>query len=457
MIIPKLNKNSSEPLYVQLFDQIAHKINIGTIKGGTKLPSQREFAKQLGVSINTVVNAYNMLIRYKYVSSENRSGYYVNDTGQEISVPEQHWHNSIACQYNFSKNGVDLKMCNDFKRVIRQVNKSATDNNFTYPDYRGDYELRRQICSMLNKNYEFDCTPTQIVVAANMIYLLDSLIRVIGSDLTYGFENPAYYRISDFMRLGACKSKYLNVSTDGIDEKELKDFDADVLFLMPDHHYPICYTMTQAQREAVLNWAGDSRYIIEYGLDMEYVYDGAEKPLFLQTKSDNVIFMSDFSKTISPGLNIAYLVLPDSLMKRWQNVYLSFHSGASESEQQFVCEILKDGSYYRNLSRLRKLYNQKRECLISTIEAHPIGRKIKIKNALSGTALLIEPYTKCDAFELVEKSHKAGVKFSCLTTALVQPNELISPYNYILGFGELTLDEIKEGTKLLLDTWEKII
>lgn len=454
MISLEFDKKSPVPLYIQLFEQISHKINNGAITSGTKLPSQRELAVQLGISVNTVVNAYNMLIQYEYITAANRSGYYVSGTFHSDALfPELRWHVDVPLAYNFSRNGVDLKMNDSFKKTLRQTAKLFADEDFHYPDYTGEYELRKQICMMLGKHYEISCTPTQIVVGAGINYLLDTLMKVIGGDKVYGFENPSYYKISDFLRLGEYKTEYLNVTTEGVTANELKDFEADALFLMPYNHYPLGSMLSAKQKKDVLDWAGDSRYIIEYGLDMEFVYSGYSKPMFSMTENKNVVFMGDFSKSVSPGFNIAYLVLPEPLVKRWQELYLYYHSYSSRFEQVFISEIIKNGSYYRNVKRLKKNYNMKRHCLISAIENHSLGSKIEIKNINSGTFLLIEPKTNCDYEELIDECHAAGVKLSYIKNSLEKPNPLIEPRTYILGFGGLLESEINAGIKRLLDTW----
>lgn len=458
MISIELNRELSTPLYTQVFEQISQKILNGAIKGGTKLPSQREFANRLGVSVNTIVGAYNMLIQYEYITSVNKSGYYVNEINHpESAQPERRWHNDSSLTYNFSRNGVDLSMSSEFKRAMRQTAKLITDDNFKYPDYSGDYELRKQICHMLGRYYEIECSPTQVVIGAGLNYLIDSLMRVIGSDKIYGFENPAYYKVIEPIRIGAYKTKYLNVKVQGITAEDLSGFDADALFLMPYHHYPLSYTMTTEQKKAVIDWAGENRYVIEYGLDMEYVYKSPSKPLFSMAANKNVVFIGDFTKSVSPGFSLAYLVLPEPLVKRWQAVYLKFHSYASEFEQRFISEILKNGSYARNVKRLKREYKSKREGLISAIKSHPYGNRIEVKNSAAGTFLLIEPKTECDFEDLINECHRAGVKLSYIKNALEQPNDKISPRTYILGFGELTEKEIRDGINLLLNTWSKMM
>ncbi len=457
MIRLELDKRSATPLYVQIFEQISGKIINGSLRDGLRLPSQREFSKRLGVSVNTVVNAYDMLLQYEYIISVNRSGYYVNGVKQEKFFYEEYWQSDTPYIYNFSKNGVDLSMNENFRRELRQAARELTDIGFHYPDYIGCYELRKQLCLMLGKYYGIDCLPTQIIIGSSVNYLLDSLIKVIGTDRIYGFENPFYYKISDFMRVSDYKSSYLNVGLQGVTYKDLEGFNADVFVTMPYHHYPLGSIMTEEQKQAVLYWAGSERYIVEWGYDMELSSSEWSRSMFSMTDNKNVVFINDFTRTVAPDINIAYIILPESLVRRWQERYISFHSYCSEFEQIFITEALKSGSFYKNIRRLKKVYGAKRNCLISAVNNHPMGNRIKIINDGAGTFLLLQPKIACDADILLNECHKAGVKISCVKNSLIQPNPLIPPRTYILGFGGLNESEIEEGIRLLLNTWEKLL
>lgn len=458
MIIPELDKNSSTPLYVQLYNYLSNRMINGTLAAGTKLPSQREFAAQLGISVNTVVNAYNMLIQYNYIISKNKSGYYVNKSeSPNIEMPERHWRSNTPSIYNFSRNGADLHMNSEFKKALRQTARDISDRDFKYPDYTGTYELRKSISSMLSHVCGISCDPAQIIIGSGIIYLLDALLKIIGHDKIYGLENPTYYKISNYMRLSNLKTKYINVTDSGIGS-DIKGFTADVLFLMPYNHYPLGYVMDKTQKEAVLDWSSDNRYIIEYGYDIEHVYSGSHETLYSMSKNKNVIFVNDFTRTAAPELGLAYMVLPETLVRSWQQDYPNYHSYASVFDQNFLCEIIRNGSYYRNIKRLCKLYKHKCDILTAAIRSHPIGSMIKIKNKESGSFLIIEVMTdKCSAEELLDECHKQGVKISYIQNALEQPNPLIPPTTCILGFGELSDIQICEGIHLLLDTWQKMI
>ncbi|HIV85893.1 MAG TPA: PLP-dependent aminotransferase family protein [Candidatus Monoglobus merdigallinarum] len=453
MIYINFDRNSSEPLYIQAFNQLVVKINHGEIPYGTKLPSQRQLAQQLNVSVNTVSAAYNMLIRYEYISSRERSGYYVNKISPAESSPERVWHSNVPYIYNFSRNGVDLTIPSSLRRAYRYCAKSITEDKFTYPDYTGLYSVRKQISQMLSRLHGINCQPIQIILGPSIEQLTVSLLDVLGRDCVFGMENPAYFLIAQAVGLTGRRISYLNTKPNGISEDILKDYSADILFLMPFHHYPLYCTMTKEQKLAVLSWANKDKYIIEYGYDMDFVYQKPTEPLFSMSNNKNVIFAGDFKRTVSPSINLAYLVLPESLLNRWQKLYYVYHSSVSVMEQEFISEIIRDCSYYSNIKRLKNIYRKKRDALVSALKSHPAGNKIKIENDCCGTALLLRPQSTLSGEELIVMAHEHGVKLSYISNALEQKNPHMDPKMFILGFGELSETDIRDGAKLLLDTW----
>ncbi len=458
MVYINFNKSASEPLYIQAFNQLALKINHGEIKSGSKLPSQRQMADWHNVSVNTITNAYNMLIQYGYASSYERSGYFVNEIrDKNNNEPERSWRSNVPCVYNFSRNGLDLTMSTAFKKVYRQCVKYYTDAGFGYPDYNGSYDVRKQICSMLNKTHGIICDPIQIILGASVEQLLSSLLRVLGCDLVFGMENPAYNKVAQYINLGSQKIEYLNIGEDGITRKGLQGFDADILFLMPFHHYPLYYKMTKDQKRTVLDWAGSKRYIIEYGYDMDFVYENPSEPMFSMTRDKNVIFIGDFIRTVAPSINLSYAVLPERLLNKWQKVYYTYHSSVSPIEQAFIGEIIRNASYFSNIKRLRRIYRNKQRLLIDTLKKHSFGDKIEILNAECGTTVIVKPKLDFSEETLIDIAHENGVKLSYIKNALEQPNSEIPLNLFILGCGELSNDDIQNGAVKLMDTWQSLV
>ena len=73
--MPSIERNSSVPYYLQVYDQIARGIDTGLYPAGCKLPSIRECARELGVSNTTIELAYQRLTAEGYVQARRGSGY----------------------------------------------------------------------------------------------------------------------------------------------------------------------------------------------------------------------------------------------------------------------------------------------------------------------------------------------------------------------------------------------
>jgi GntR family transcriptional regulator/MocR family aminotransferase len=82
----KLNRDSSDPLFVQLCDQIRDRIAAGSIAQNSQLPPSRGLATDLGISRSTVVTAYEQLVAEGYIEGRSGSGYYVRELA-EIDYP----------------------------------------------------------------------------------------------------------------------------------------------------------------------------------------------------------------------------------------------------------------------------------------------------------------------------------------------------------------------------------
>ena len=84
MLTYDLSKRGKTPLYEYLYTSIKNDILAERIKPKEKLPSKREFAKHLGISIITVVNAYDQLSAEGYIVSEEKRGYFAAEIGAAI-------------------------------------------------------------------------------------------------------------------------------------------------------------------------------------------------------------------------------------------------------------------------------------------------------------------------------------------------------------------------------------
>ena len=82
MLTYSFTNTGSDSMYEYLYKCIRNDITQGKIKAGEKLPSKRTFAKNLGISVITVENAYGQLLAEGYIYSMPKRGFYVSDLKQ---------------------------------------------------------------------------------------------------------------------------------------------------------------------------------------------------------------------------------------------------------------------------------------------------------------------------------------------------------------------------------------
>ena len=151
--------------------------------------------------------------------------------------------------------------------------------------------------------------------------------------------------------------KESGINVDPKDSEALAKASADTLHTTPYRSYPSGVTATASKRHEYVRWASSrERYIIEDDFESEFsVSKKTEETLFCHSSKDNVIYMNTFSKTVSPSLRIAYMVLPKELSKTF-NEQLGFYSCTVPTYIQLVlARLITNGDFERHINRVRRL------------------------------------------------------------------------------------------------------
>lgn len=148
----------------------------------------------------------------------------------------------------------------------------------------------------------------------------------------------------------------LPLTSDGIESASLSKSSAEVLHITPYRSFPSGVTASASKRYEYVRWAskGD-RYIVEDDFESEFsVSTKPEETLFSLSERDNVIYVNTFSKTISPALRVGYMVLPKTLIARFEEK-LGFYSCTVPTFEQFVIsELIANGDFERHMNRVRR-------------------------------------------------------------------------------------------------------
>ena len=239
-----LDFNSTQSTrYLQVYDYYRDLIAAGRLMPGTKIPSIRRCAVQLGLSRTTIETAYLCLAADGYIISRPQSGYYVTD--RAVTAPRTADRKSAAAPekkilYNFTSNNVDADSF-DFNLWRRYIKSTLRQDArmLTYGEPQGEYELREVICRYVMSKRNAVCRPENIVVGAGSQALLNILCPLIRD------RGNVCFRDTRFAQGMVIFEDY------GFDvEKEREN--ASVLYMTPSHMTSLGDVMSVEKRLALL-------------------------------------------------------------------------------------------------------------------------------------------------------------------------------------------------------------
>lgn len=475
MLTYNLTATGSDSLYESLYKCIKNDILQGKLCAGEKLPSKRSFAKNLGISVITVENAYGQLSDEGYIYSMPKRGFYVSDidmvanpnTGAKTSADANLFDDSasIACSpyfADFSSNQTDSEIF-PFTIWTKTVRSVLNDNRIQLminPPCGGILPLRNAIARYLGDFRGMKVAPHQIIIGAGTEYLYGLLIQLLGKNLIYGVENPGYHKIGKICKSMGVTYRHVDLDESGVSIHELEEKKIDIIHTSPSHHFPTGLVMPVSRRYELLGWAAKEkeRYIIEDDYDSELRLSGKPFPTLQSIDiSGKVIYTNTFTKTLASTVRISYMVLPEDLAKRFYSE-LSFYScTVSNFEQYTLAQFMENGSFEKHINRLRNYYQNKRDAILKELKSGSIGKYITIQEEEAGVHFLMHIQSDCTEAEIVEKAKAGGVKLDPLSRYYIkntekhEQNGQENPYEntYVMNYSSVNMENIKKVVQVL--------
>lgn len=455
-----LNANSNIPLYIQLYNFIKNEIQLGNLQSNSKLPSKRKLSKYLEISQNTVEAAYEQLITEGYIISFPKKGYYVTELqevitlGNNSKINEDEQKNKKYYKYEFYSSRVDLESFpySIWRKINKDIISEENKDLLQIGHSQGDRNLRESISNYLRYSRGVNSNIDNIVIGSGSEYLIQILINMLGRNKIFAVEEPGYYKIRKILKVNGIMPKAIPIDEQGINIENLRCSKAEVIHITPSHQFPTGIIMPINRRIQLLNWANeeDERYIIEDDYDSEFRFEGRPIPALqnLDTKG-NVIYLGTFSKSFSPSARIAYMVLPDKLMKIYKSDFSFLACTVSRTTQQALFKFIEEGYFERHLNKMRNIYKKKREFLVSLIKKYLPSTEIIGTN--SGLHLLIKVNNGMSEKELIKAAEEKEIRILGMSNSYL--NKLEETNTVFLGYASLSNEEMEEAIILLKKAW----
>ncbi len=446
--------------YQALYECIAEHIRNGSWQENEKLPSKRQLAEFLHISIHTIETAYDMLLEEGYIYAKSKVGYYVASVALLTKTVNFASHSAarkekVSYPYDFKTNAIDTDIFPfaTWGRLTRGTMNYHADLLMS-GDGQGDLSLRESICQYLEEFRGVHCDASQIVIGAGMEYLLLVLVNLFSDDSVYALENPGYFKTYNFLKNMKKPLKKIEVDENGMRLDKLKATCANIAYVTPSHQFPTGAVMPVGRRMELLNWAQEkeNRYIIEDDYDSEFRFGAKPIPSIQGLSSaDKVVYVSTFSRTLAPSIRVAYMVLPHTLMQVYAEKFRYEASTVSRFEQHTLDKFIREGYFVRYLNRARKAYRKKKDALVDAILLNFSKEEYQIYGADYGLHLLLSLTADIDELTVVTAAKKRGVKIHALSQYWLGEPKAFPKRNatFVLGYAGMTSEEIHKGIKTL--------
>lgn len=483
-------------LYTQIYRAVRAAILEGRVAAGTRLPTSRELARELGISRNTVVSAFEPLRAEGYVVSRVGSGTFVAPRvgSQDESAPraprspqatrrvpaprlsrfgraieraaprrvydEALGQTSLAFDFRPCVPDLERLPYEDWRRRLTRTAQHRANRELDYADPAGLLELRQAIAAYLGRARGVVCSPSEIVIVGGVAQALDLSTRLfVERGESVLIENPHYLGARRSFESAGARLLGAPVDAQGIDiarvaESQLRE--CRLAYLTPSHQYPTGAVLSLARRQALLRWAEKANaYVLEDDYDSEFRYAGrAIEAMKSLDGGDRVIYVGTFSKTLLPSLRIAYLVLPAGLVEVFRTAKWLSDWAAASFEQAALARFLESGEFERHLRRARTLYSAGRAALVDAVDRQLAAHDPVYRDSQAGLHLLVgfPGVPAAAARSIVESGRERGLGLYPATPCYL--GDRPAALELVMGFGRLDDARIREGIGVLAELLE---
>lgn len=447
-------KEAASPLYQQLYEQLRQQIMEGILPRGRNLPPTRDLAAEYHISRNTVIQAYQQLAVEGYVRSVAGSGYYVEDLSlfqgfYHSEQPERTAHTPSKKSdslFDFYYGNLDYN-CYQSKAwrhcLLDAYDRMADQNTLSYCDPQGLPELRRELANYLHFSRGVRCCADQIILTSGHQYSLSLVARLFsGGNWKFAMEEPGYDGTRTVMQQNRFSPIPIPLEKDGVSIAETERLSHTLLYITPSHQFPMGSVLPITKRLALLQWAAKSdSYILEDDYDSELRYHSLPIPSLQSIDTnDRTIYMGTFSKSLSPDLRIAYLVLPEQLLGRCRTAFPCANCTVPSLLQDALMQFLHSGEYQKHINAIRTHCRKKHDYILNYVRENLSGQAV-LSGSDAGLHFILTLQHDFRGSDPIQVFAENRVKISPLSPYWNTPASC--PANqFLLGYGSISLMEL---------------
>jgi len=504
----KLEPGSGVPLYRQIADRITARITDGTLSTDAQLPTVRGLAKQLGVGVITVAQAYEALREARLVSGQVGRGTFVRDRAHDhdhvnaahglglpsylappigdpelapastaLSLPPfpipvraarpgqltSPMRRASTISLASGQPGTDVLPLIHLKRAWRTAIDEMDADLLGYGPAMGDTDLRAAIAERC-VGWGFATTADDVLITTGGQQGIDLVARaLVGPGERVATEVPTFAAALDIFTAAGARVVPVAMDEHGMDPASLAAVcereRPRLIYTVPTSHNPLGTVLSVDRRRALLQIA--ARYgalILEDDHCNPFVYDREPPPPIKAGDRDGrVIYVWSAAKTVSPDLRVGAVIASGPLMARLVAMKMVTDRFTARLPQRALLHYWSSGSGKaagRDVAMMRAAYHERRDAIIAALGAH-LSDHADWTTPKSGLNIWLTLRNGITTQEIVTVASAEGV--AAVAGEIFYPTNTDVPPNHLrLTFADNPAVTITEGIRRLAYACERV-
>jgi GntR family transcriptional regulator/MocR family aminotransferase len=429
--VSPLDPAAAEPYYRQIYERFRNAISSGLLKPGDRIPAARALAKELGLARGTIEAAYSLLVAEGYIQAHGQAGTIVAPglkPQTPVAIPEPPLDKRIS-SIGFRPDSIlpfqmGLPALDEFPRKIwarlgARCVRAMQPSDMAHPSIYGLPKLRAEIAAYLQVSRGINCAASQVFVTSGYRHTIELIgLALLKAGDRVWLEDPGYPPTRELLAHMQIAAVPVRVDQEGMVVSEgIKSAPrARAAVVTPAHQSPLGVSLSLPRRQALLDWAGrHNAWIVEDDYDGEYRYVSRPLPALKSLDRDGrVLYAGTFSKVLFPSIRLAYLVVPESQVERFEQIIQTFAGGSPELTQAIVTAFITEGHFARHIQRMRRLYAERREATSAGLQS-VLGQHVRIDAQPGGMHLILRLQGRQSDRELVARMREEGLYAEALS------------------------------------------
>jgi len=261
-------------------------------------------------------------------------------------------------------------------------------------------------------------------------------------------EDPGYFNVCAILRASGIEPLGVGVDDQGICVERFGRRSARLTYLTPSHQYPTGAVLSLERRVALLEWAERTQaWIVEDDYDSEFNYRGRTQPALRALGADGrVIYLGTFSKTLTPALRIAYIVVPTALKPIFAAMQIVRGAAPNTLVQAALARFMSRGYFSRHVTNMRKIYDERRRFVLDAFSER-FGESIRIDDSRAGLHFVAH-IPSGDDRAMSAAAAKHGIVVPALSSYAVERSDLCG---LLIGFAAAAPAKVRGAVRLLAE------